>query len=35
MEFIMLLLVLLVVVIALVASRFFDNSNTVQVQRKA
>lgn len=35
MEFIMLLLVLLVVVIALVASRFIDNSNPFQVQRKA
>lgn len=34
MEFIMLLLVLLVVVIALVASRFIDNSNPFQVQRK-
>ncbi len=35
MEFIMLLLVVLVVVIALVASRFIDNSNPFQVQRKA
>lgn len=35
MEFIMLLLVLLVVIIALVASRFIDNSNPFQVQRKA
>lgn len=35
MEFIMLLLVLLVVVIAMVASRFIDNSNPFQVQRKA
>ncbi len=35
MEFIMLLLVLLVVVIAAVASRFIDNSNPFQVQRKS
>ncbi|GGW53922.1 DUF2726 domain-containing protein [Alishewanella tabrizica] len=34
MEFIMLLLVVLVIVIALVASRFIDNSNPFQVQRK-
>lgn len=35
MEIIMLLLVVLVVIIALVASRFIDNSNPFQVQRKS
>ncbi|EHR41850.1 hypothetical protein AJE_04365 [Alishewanella jeotgali KCTC 22429] len=35
MEFVMLLLVLLVVMVALVASRFIDNSNPFQVQAKS